>query len=326
MPAPSPLCWLVQQAPSLHHSAHASPGSRWCCRVWRCKLYQSCKRTGRPAYTNLPCCYWNWQLHPAYPTAKCWTFPRSQLHVRDMEGENLNTRENCHNLVTRGFVVRGKNMELLNVYHNMISLASSQSSPKTPDMTTLKSGYRFLLLTSNLDIWLQSLMRRWSEWSLHTYLFCNSRSLRGDPTGGWKYYSEAKKQTLSYAAQELRGDSWDASRRWRTWSLLTYSRSGPAQNVSSSWLRRCHSSSTLMESRHIPAEGAPMRWCCHSLGSQQWWASYFHKVTELLYFRYYWKKLATFNPLPIFPSNGSVTVTSYWYFKCNESVTSYYKM
>jgi hypothetical protein len=60
--------------------------------------------------------------------------------------------------------------------------------------------------------------------------------------------------------------------------------------------------------------------------STQWWASYFHKVTELLYFRYYWKKLATFNPLLIFPSNGSVTVTSYWYFKCNESVTSYYKM
>ncbi len=36
-------------------------------------------------------------------------------------------------------------------------------------------------------------------------------------------------------------------------------------------------------------------------------------------------KLATFNQLPIFNSNGSVTVTSYWYFKCNEVVTSYYK-
>ncbi len=58
----------------------------------------------------------------------------------------------------------------------------------------------------------------------------------------------------------------------------------------------------------------------------QWWASYFHKVTELLYFRYWWKKLATFNLLPTFYCNGSVTVTSYWYFKCNESVTSYYKM
>ncbi len=57
----------------------------------------------------------------------------------------------------------------------------------------------------------------------------------------------------------------------------------------------------------------------------QCWASYFHKVTELLYFCYWWKKLATFNPLPIFPVNGSVTVTSFWYFKCNESVTSYYK-
>jgi hypothetical protein len=52
----------------------------------------------------------------------------------------------------------------------------------------------------------------------------------------------------------------------------------------------------------------------------QWWASYFHKVTELLFFRYCWKKLATFNPLPILPSNGSVTVTSYLYFKCNEKL------
>ncbi len=59
---------------------------------------------------------------------------------------------------------------------------------------------------------------------------------------------------------------------------------------------------------------------------RQWWASYCLKVTELHYFRYRWKNLATFNPLPIFPSNGSVTVTSYWYFKCNESFTSYYKM
>jgi hypothetical protein len=29
-------------------------------------------------------------------------------------------------------------------------------------------------------------------------------------------------------------------------------------------------------------------WCHYA----QWWASYFHKVMELLYFRYYWKKLA----------------------------------
>ncbi len=43
----------------------------------------------------------------------------------------------------------------------------------------------------------------------------------------------------------------------------------------------------------------------------QWWASYFHKVTELLYFCYWWKKLATFNPLPTCYCNGSVTVTSY---------------
>jgi hypothetical protein len=33
-------------------------------------------------------------------------------------------------------------------------------------------------------------------------------------------------------------------------------------------------------------------------------------VTDLLYFRYLHKKLATFNPLPIFPCNGSVTITS----------------
>ncbi len=51
-----------------------------------------------------------------------------------------------------------------------------------------------------------------------------------------------------------------------------------------------------------------------SMSRIQWWASYVHKVTELLYFRYCWKKLATFNPLPIFPSNCSVTNTSYWYF------------
>ncbi len=33
------------------------------------------------------------------------------------------------------------------------------------------------------------------------------------------------------------------------------------------------------------------------------------------------EKLATFNPSPIFTCNGSVTVTSYQYFKCNETVT-----
>ncbi len=37
------------------------------------------------------------------------------------------------------------------------------------------------------------------------------------------------------------------------------------------------------------------------------------------------KKLATFNPLLIVHCNGSVTVTSYCYFKCTENVTSYYK-
>ena len=43
----------------------------------------------------------------------------------------------------------------------------------------------------------------------------------------------------------------------------------------------------------------------------QWWASYFYKVATLLYFRYLLKKLATFDPLPIFNCNGSATVTSY---------------
>jgi hypothetical protein len=37
------------------------------------------------------------------------------------------------------------------------------------------------------------------------------------------------------------------------------------------------------------------------------------------------KELATFDPLPVFPCNGSVTVTSYCYFKCKEIVSSYNK-
>jgi hypothetical protein len=45
----------------------------------------------------------------------------------------------------------------------------------------------------------------------------------------------------------------------------------------------------------------------------QWWASYFYKVTVLLYFCYWWKKLATFNPLPIFPP---ATVTTHCCDKC----------
>jgi hypothetical protein len=44
-----------------------------------------------------------------------------------------------------------------------------------------------------------------------------------------------------------------------------------------------------------------------------------------MYFRYWLKKLATFNLLPFFSCNGSVSVTSYCYVKCNEIVTSYYK-
>jgi hypothetical protein len=34
---------------------------------------------------------------------------------------------------------------------------------------------------------------------------------------------------------------------------------------------------------------------------------------QLLYFRYWQKKLVTFNSLTIFPCYGSVTVTIYWY-------------
>jgi hypothetical protein len=47
------------------------------------------------------------------------------------------------------------------------------------------------------------------------------------------------------------------------------------------------------------------------LPRERWWASYFHKVTKLLYFRYCSWKLVTLNPVPIFPCNGSVTVTIY---------------
>jgi hypothetical protein len=62
-----------------------------------------------------------------------------------------------------------------------------------------------------------------------------------------------------------------------------------------------------------------------NLANIQWWASYFKKVAALLDFRYWYRKEPTFNPSPIFPCNGSVTVTSYSYFKCNEIATSYNK-
>jgi hypothetical protein len=51
----------------------------------------------------------------------------------------------------------------------------------------------------------------------------------------------------------------------------------------------------------------------------------FLKVTALLYFRYFSKKLVTFNPLLIFSCNGSVTVTSYCFLKSSEIVTSFNK-
>jgi hypothetical protein len=54
-----------------------------------------------------------------------------------------------------------------------------------------------------------------------------------------------------------------------------------------------------------------------SFMNTQWWANYFYKVTALLYYRYWSKKLATFNPLSISPCNGCVTVTGYCFFKCD---------
>jgi hypothetical protein len=63
----------------------------------------------------------------------------------------------------------------------------------------------------------------------------------------------------------------------------------------------------------------------HNTSHHQWWASWFHKVVALLYFCYWKKRLATFNLLPIFHCNGSITVNSYWYFKCNKIITSFYK-
>jgi hypothetical protein len=58
---------------------------------------------------------------------------------------------------------------------------------------------------------------------------------------------------------------------------------------------------------------------------RQRWASYFYQVAALLFFHYWKKKLATSNPLFVFPCNGSATVTSYCYLKYNEIVTCYYK-
>jgi hypothetical protein len=51
----------------------------------------------------------------------------------------------------------------------------------------------------------------------------------------------------------------------------------------------------------------------------------FKKGTAFLYFRYFQKKLVSFNRLPIFPCNGLVTVTSFCFFKSNKIVTSYHK-
>jgi hypothetical protein len=55
----------------------------------------------------------------------------------------------------------------------------------------------------------------------------------------------------------------------------------------------------------------------------QWWESNFYIATEL--FLLPLLKKDTFHPLPIYPYNSSVTVTSYKFFKCNEIVPSYYK-
>jgi hypothetical protein len=57
---------------------------------------------------------------------------------------------------------------------------------------------------------------------------------------------------------------------------------------------------------------------------KQWWANCFYSVAVLLYFGYWFKKLATFNLFSVFHCNGSVTVTSYCFFKCNENFTSFY--
>ncbi len=45
-----------------------------------------------------------------------------------------------------------------------------------------------------------------------------------------------------------------------------------------------------------------------------WWANYFHKAVALLYFHYCEEKLVTYNWLPIFHCNVSVTVTINYYF------------
>jgi hypothetical protein len=52
---------------------------------------------------------------------------------------------------------------------------------------------------------------------------------------------------------------------------------------------------------------------------------YIGQSKKLLYFRYFKKKLVTFNLLPIFPCNSSITVTSYCFVKSNEIVSSYNK-
>ncbi len=53
-------------------------------------------------------------------------------------------------------------------------------------------------------------------------------------------------------------------------------------------------------------------------------ASVLEKVTCNLFLGRNYLKV-TWNPLPTFKCNGSVTVTSYCYFESNETVTSYLK-
>ncbi len=51
------------------------------------------------------------------------------------------------------------------------------------------------------------------------------------------------------------------------------------------------------------------------------------KSNKLTFFRKECNELrVTFNLLSYFRCNGSATFTSYCYLKCNENVTSYYKM
>ncbi len=57
----------------------------------------------------------------------------------------------------------------------------------------------------------------------------------------------------------------------------------------------------------------------------QWWASYFFKSSGVTLLPLLVKETRYFYSVTHFSLYGSVTVTSYGYFKCNSVVTSYYK-